>query len=508
MNKLRKILITLSLLLPLSMQAQIVTEDEWDEVIDSVLTDTIMVDSVLIEGERILPWPLYMTSRIDTMIVKRDVMKTNTLGLMIYDATADSVLYRYNDTKLMTPASNEKLITGITAIKRLGKDYRFNTRLLYTGEIRVDTVAVLSELVVDSLTQDSVLIPFDYVTKRVLHGDVYGVGAFDPMFSGTELKVFADKVAALQIDSIAGNFYEDLSLKDTIKWGKGWCWDDSDNPTLTPLLVDKAKGFMGKLRDALRLRNVYLGGFVGTRVCPPEAILLDEKTRTLNQILPRMMKRSDNLYAEAVFYQLGALSGRRNVTAGDSENVINELIREIGLNPDTYRIVDGSGLSHYNRLSPELIVEYLKYARNNKDVFDVLYPTLPIAGVDGTLTNRIKDAPAYRNVRAKTGTLTGVVTLSGYVTAANGHELVFSIMLNGVKSGAVSRAFADDLCLVMAHDETKMIERKPVVVKKKQQVRRRKGKAPAKKTNASNKKKKSGNKKSTPAKKGGKKKRK
>jgi D-alanyl-D-alanine carboxypeptidase/D-alanyl-D-alanine-endopeptidase (penicillin-binding protein 4) len=84
------------------------------------------------------------------------------------------------------------------------------------------------------------------------------------------------------------------------------------------------------------------------------------------------------------------------------------------------------------------------------DLYDRLLPTLPLAGVDGTLKNRMKGTPAEGNVKAKTGTLTGVIALAGYLTAANGHRLCFAIMNQGVLKIAEGRNFQDQVCEVLA----------------------------------------------------------
>lgn len=286
---------------------------------------------------------------------------------------------------------------------------------------------------------------------KVFHGDFYGVGSYDPVFSGTDLNAFADSIVALGMDSIAGNIYEDVSNRY--------------NLSISPFLVNKTGSFASKLRDALKLRNVLFSGLTGTSVCPEDTVLLAEQVHTLKQILNRMMKQSDNQYAEAVFHKIGSL---RNYPIHGVRNLIGEL----SFNPNTYIIADGSGLSHDNKVSPELEIAFLKYARENDSIYNTLYSSLPIAGVDGTLSERMKELPAYRNVRAKTGTLNGVITLSGYCTSANNHELIFAIMLNDIKSSITAKALEDELCTIMTHDET-FIPKKKVIVVKHRPVRRR-----------------------------------
>ena len=158
------------------------------------------------------------------------------------------------------------------------------------------------------------------------------------------------------------------------------------------------------------------------------------------------MKESDNLYAESVFYQLAAQSGKPYASREEALYPIERLIGRMGYDPGHYVVADGSGVSLYNYLSAELEVAFLRYAHHNREVFPALYAALPIAGTDGTLRRRMKKGKARGNVRAKTGTLEGVSTLAGYATARNGHRLAFCIMNQGVASLRAAQAFQDRLC--------------------------------------------------------------
>lgn len=122
----------------------------------------------------------------------------------------------------------------------------------------------------------------------------------------------------------------------------------------------------------------------------------------------------------------------------------------LGFNPDNYKIVDGSGVSLYNYISPRLLLEYLKYAYYHRDIFLPLYDVLPIAGVDGTLQYRMKQTKARGNVRAKTGSVTGVSSLAGYVKGADGHQLAFVIINQNVLKLSRARVFQDKVCDILS----------------------------------------------------------
>ena len=96
------------------------------------------------------------------------------------------------------------------------------------------------------------------------------------------------------------------------------------------------------------------------------------------------------------------------------------------------------------------MVQVLRYAYRHEAIYAQLYASLPIAGVDGTLDKRMKTGPALRNVRAKTGTVKGVITLAGYATASNNHVLAFSIMCSGAMKADIARALQDRICQELA----------------------------------------------------------
>ncbi|MCZ7612299.1 MAG: D-alanyl-D-alanine carboxypeptidase [Ignavibacteriaceae bacterium] len=141
--------------------------------------------------------------------------------------------------------------------------------------------------------------------------------------------------------------------------------------------------------------------------------------------------------------------------ADDGLAAVKRLIDSIGFNSNDYSIADGSGVSHYNLLNAELILATLKYMYyDHKSLFNLFYNSLAVAGVDGTLKNRMKNTSALNNVHAKTGTLNGVSNLSGYVTAKNGHLLAFSILIqNYVDQSSRARNFQNKICELLVEFE-------------------------------------------------------
>ncbi len=403
------------LFLALTANAQI-RFDEGDD--DALAADTLLIDSVSPEQQS-LPWPQSVVAGIDNLL-KGDMFETSQVGMMVYDLDADSAIYCHNERQLMRPASTMKLLTAITAIDKLGGSYQFKTDLCYTGE----------------------------VTDGTLSGNIYCVGGFDPRFNIDDMRAFVESIRKMGVDTIRGTIYADKSMKDEAQYGEGWCWDD-DNPILSPLLVGRKDVFIDRFVQELREAGIVVDAFTGQGRKPDDAFCICRRFHTIDQVLMRMLKESDNLYAESMFYQIGAASGNQPATAHSARSVMNRLIKKVGLDPKRYNIADGSGLSLYNYVTAELEVRMLRYAFKNNNIYLHLHPSLPQAGTDGTLRKRMTSPFTQGNVYAKTGTLSGISSLAGYCTAANGHRLAFAIINQGLLHGRNGRSFQDRVCTIL-----------------------------------------------------------
>lgn len=388
---------------------------------DSLAPDRLRYNTNSILPDDTTTWTGRMQRQVDSLI-NLPIFSTSQLGLYVRDLTAGRDLVCVNHQQRMRPASCEKLVTAIAALRTLGGNYTLRTRMMLTGEVR----------------------------DSVLWGDIYFIGGMDPMLSQGEVYQLALGLQKTGIDSIAGAIFLDLTMKDSDERGWGWCWDDKTVP-LRPLTIDSRDQFTQEFLSYLERAGIR--GMDISRViqnpCPESTLLFGEVTHSIDQVLDRMMKKSDNFYAESMFYQIAATSGKKYATRKEAVACINRMIKETGLNPAHYQIADGSGLSLYNYVSPELLVTLLDYAWRDEAIRTHLYPSLPIAGVDGTLEKRMKKTPAEGNVHAKTGTVDGISSLSGYATSPEGHILVFSIINQGIAKGSTGRDFQDQVCTVL-----------------------------------------------------------
>lgn len=382
---------------------------------DSILPeDSVQTDTIADCTDTSKPLPQRLQELLDN-----DIFDRTQVGIYVYDLTADTLVFTHNEQQCMRPASNEKLMTAITALNDLGVLYEYRTRLYATS------------------------IPAD--SDSIFTGHIYIRAGYDPLLDGDDLRAFAQSLKEHRIFRLQQPIVLDLSMKDDKRLGWGWCWDDDEVPT-TPLLYRNDDKFTDNLRRIFREEGIDWDGTVTEDTTPNTATLLLTRTHNIDQVLLPMMKKSNNSMAESLFYQLAAQKGKSRAGRKQAVAHYNTLIRHIGLDPTHYQIADGSGLSLYNYLSPELLGRMLRYAYNNDDIYRHLLPSLPIAGEDGTLRKRMRGSAAQGNVRAKTGTVEGVSTLSGYLTTATGNLLCFSIMNQGIRHTSTGRNFQDRVC--------------------------------------------------------------
>ncbi|MDX6528007.1 MAG: hypothetical protein QOH41_297 [Blastocatellia bacterium] len=240
-------------------------------------------------------------------------------------------------------------------------------------------------------------------------------------------------------------------------------------------IPDPALAFVTLLRDALMKRGVKIDGRVrtvdarsGASIVPNPLAVLTPATNIPPQPQPveiasrqsppfsliasHTLKPSQNLYTEIILRTLGKLTstgpGQTNEEAGLI--VVRNFLRQAGASESDLALNDGSGLSRNDMITANATVQLLTYMSKHK-YFSQFRDALPIAGVDGTLRTRMKGTPAEGNLRAKTGSLSSVASLSGYVTTAAGEHLVFSMMLNNYPdASALRRDSIDAIAVVLA----------------------------------------------------------
>ena len=395
-----------------------VLEEEEPEAEEPVVSARPLVSQVHRAPEG--TWQYDKQRALDSLC-QSPIFETTQVGLYVYDLTDGEPLYAVNAAQRMRPASCQKLVTAVTALHYLKEDYKLKTDFRIKGK----------------------------VNGGILNGDLIVVGGMDPLVTADELLQAAATIRGQQgIESIAGNIVYDLSMREDKEYGWGWCWDDDYGP-LSALLVDGKDCFEQKWTQALEKAGIEVkyqsqGQTTKGKEQPRSVYTI---RHDLDLLLEPIMKQSDNIYAECLFYQTAATTGKKGAGRKEAAQRTNDLLKRIGLDADNYQVADGSGLSLYNYVSAEMLVALLGYAWRTESIKQHLLPSLPVSGFDGTLKNRMLGTVADGNVRAKTGTVTGISSLAGYITAVNGHILAFAIINQGVGSTSIGRAFQDKICI-------------------------------------------------------------
>jgi D-alanyl-D-alanine carboxypeptidase/D-alanyl-D-alanine-endopeptidase (penicillin-binding protein 4) len=240
-------------------------------------------------------------------------------------------------------------------------------------------------------------------------------------------------------------------------------------------IPDPALAFVSMLRDALIQRGVKIDGRVrtvnsrsGSSIVPAGSTLVPGAAPTppapieiaslpsppFNSIAAQTLKPSQNQYTELILRTLGrtqppaANDGRVRDDEELGLEIVKSFLRQAGVADNDVSLNDGSGLSRNDLISANTTVQLLTYMSKHK-YFAQFRDALPVAGVDGTLRTRMRGTPAEGNVRAKTGSLSSVASLSGYVTTAGGERLVFSMMLNNYPDAAAVRRDSIDAIAVL-----------------------------------------------------------
>ena len=205
-----------------------------------------------------------------------------------------------------------------------------------------------------------------------------------------------------------------------------------DSAVLSMTHREPAQAYLAALQEALVERGITVVGGVGPQADSASAIagtlLLTVQSPPLREIMPLLQKPSQNQIAEILYRTLG-----REVTGvgtpDSARRVVERQLVAWGADSIGFAVRDGSGLSRHDYVTPETIIRVLAAMRRDTS-FALFHAALPIAGVDGTIANRMRDTPAQGNVHAKTGFIDKARSLSGYVTTADGVPLLFSFLAN------------------------------------------------------------------------------
>lgn len=353
---------------------------------------------------------------------------TSALRSSAVDISGVGPVLRQGDTNPVLPASTQKLYTTLAGLKALGVSTRLST------EARAPLPAQGS----------------------VLPGDLYLVAGGDPFLTSAQLDLLAAGVRNAGITRITGHLVLDDFRYDAVRRAPGWktafvpedsgplsafALDRNEWRTDGSYLADPGLPNLGRFRSLLVKHGVAVSTALVRRRAPEGTQLIARKLSPPVHDMVRLIdKESFNFGAELMLKELGyRLKGVGSTSAGGA--AVPQVLARVAMT----RMYDGSGLSAYDRQSASSELALLLYAQSGS-LYQPFRAALPIACRDGTLEHRLCGTSAAGKAAAKTGTLPGVHTLTGYTSTADGHLVRFSFLLTRVSSASQARA-AIDACV-------------------------------------------------------------
>jgi D-alanyl-D-alanine carboxypeptidase/D-alanyl-D-alanine-endopeptidase (penicillin-binding protein 4) len=447
--------------------------------------------------------PAQLGGAIDR-VIERPQFAHARWGVVIQSLSSANTLYARDRTRYFIPASNTKLLTTAAALRQLGSQFRIRTSVYSLGntpnstalrvvgrgdpslkdaqlqdlaqQLKRQGYQQIQQLVVDDgyFQEPSVNsgwewgdLQSDYgapVNSLILNQNAIGL-TLTPQTLGRPLQLsWTDPLGVLgwQIDNhtVTTSAASPASVGVMGVVGKpilrvtGQLPIDAKPNTVSLAVFDPAESFSRHFQQALGLQQIQVvtakqisNGEVGN-----ERELAAVESPPLAALLMETNQNSNNLYAEALLRSL--IPSNQQSTTKNQHSLemglaaVKQSLTELGVDPQSYVLADGSGLSRHNLVSPDAIAQTLQ-AMAKTPVADVYRASLPVAGVSGTLKTRFLNTPAQGIFQGKTGTMSGVVALSGYLNSPTYQPLVVSILVNQSEQPASTIRQAMDEIVVL-----------------------------------------------------------
>lgn len=398
-------------------------------------------------------------------------------GILVKNLVSQQTLYQQDAEKYFHPASNTKILTTAAALQELGSNFRIRTSIYQDGDgvlrvvgrgdpsikfpqlqelaqqLRQQGISQIKELIADDSYFQGEFIPpswewedlqasYGAPVNSLIFNENASIFKVSPQAVGKPLQVKWNELFDAYQWRVENNSVTtqenqsdflriNRSLGGPILRVEGGMAVNSRPNIFAVAVVDPTTNFLGHFRQALLIAGISVeemsqGGGEGN-----QRELAAVESLPLSELLKETNSNSNNLYAEALLRILANKKTIKNTqsTAAVGLEVLKNALTRLGVEPESYILVDGSGLSRKNLISPQALVQTLAEI-GRSPLGKVFRNSLPIAGVNGTLKYRLGNTPAAGIVRAKTGTMTGVVSLSGYINPPSYEPLAFSIIVN------------------------------------------------------------------------------
>lgn len=407
------------------------------------------------------------SAAIDKTIAQSEINK-GAVSVSVKDTETGKVIYKLNDTQPTMPASTLKLITLGASLDTLGDDYEFSTKLYKTtnndlylklGADPFLTSAGLNSLMEKTVKNKKIISPKtiyidDYIFDKTEWGEGWqwddDLNPLMPKFSSYNIDknllsiIISPTTLGSPAQIYTTKFYP-ITFMNLVTTGKENDIELNRNNSIAPNILNVAgtinkqitqeipinnpkRYFILRLEDAIKSAKMdYYGSFPQKKTPSTNVYLVAEVKHPISQAVKAILMDSNNFVAETVFKLAGAKFVNNTGSLKHSQEMLDAYFKKIGIDPKDIKIVDGSGVSKNNIITTDFMTDYLVKQSKN----EVLKNSMPTAG-EGTLKNRMlyfKD-----NIKAKTGTLSDVSGIAGYITSRSGKTYAFDIMINDPKT--------------------------------------------------------------------------
>lgn len=425
---------------------------------------------------------------LSSAIRKSDISSSALISVSFKEISSGKKAFELNQNTPMTPASVQKIATLLPSIDTLGKDYEFKTQLyknkdnnLYIklGADPYFTSADLKDIIKALSGQKIITTKAIYIDDSILDSNEWGEGwqwddDLNPLIPKFGSYNMDGNLLAINIcptspgapaDISTNVFYPTAFINNVVTGDKtdvklvrkNYISPDVINAdgtisydlTLQIPVNYPRRYFILRLEEALRKQKISYYGDYNRLKLPKNTTLINEAKHPLSSAIEDILKKSNNMVAETVFKIAGGKYANESGSATASAEMLNNYYKKLGVKTDNIKIVDGSGVSRNNLMTADFMTEILLKTAQNKETSD--FKCLLAQAGEGTLKDRMlyfKD-----NLRAKTGTLTNISSIAGYLTAKSGKTYAFCIMINDSKSKSADKKTFEEYVLREAYDK-------------------------------------------------------
>ena len=407
------------------------------------------------------------SAAIDKTIAQSEINK-GAVSVSVKDTETGKVVYKLNDTQPTMPASTLKLITLGASLDTLGDNYEFSTKLYKTTNndlyLKLGADPFLTSAGLNSLmgkavkdkkiTSPKIIYVDDYIFDKTEWGEGWqwddDLNPLMPKFSSYNIDknllsiIISPTTSGSPAQIYTSKFYP-ITFMNLVTTGNENNIELNRNNSIAPNILNVAgtinkqitqeipinnpkRYFILRLEDAIKSAKMdYYGSFPQKKTPRTNGYLVAEVKHPISQAIKAILMDSNNFVAETVFKLAGAKFVDNTGSLQHSQEMLDAYFKKIGIDPKDIKIVDGSGVSKNNIITTDFMTDYLVKQSKN----EVLKNSMPTAG-EGTLKNRMlyfKD-----NIKAKTGTLSDVSGIAGYITSRSGKNYAFDIMINDPKT--------------------------------------------------------------------------